>query len=296
MSPRNAGLHMQTVCQKIPGCLVSLLLVSATALAAAQGAKQVAPAESGRLGTVVRQELGDVACYLTMRDDAGRESTEMADFDLCTKNARLVGKKVELGFTQQRVMDESCGGDPACKKSRQVQVATTVRVISDRAESAPAKAVAGQVSFCAATEVTVFACRTGAKLVSVCADPASGPTKGYLQYRFGKPDSTDALELNWPERWSPPARVATGSTESFSGGGAAWLRIRKGDYAYVVFTGIGRWGPGGATQTREGITVERSGKADATLRCAQPAQSMLGPDWFARVGVESRGESFDLPD
>ncbi len=287
---------MQGIYQTILWCLVSFLVVGPIAYAEVDVARPAHTVVNGRLGTVVRQEVGDVVCYLTVRYDAGRETTEMADFDLCTQNARLVGKKVELGFTQQRVMDDSCGGDTACKKTRQAQVVTTVRVISDRAGKASTEAVAGQSSFCTATELVVFACRTGAKLVSVCADPTADPTKGYLQYRFGKPDSRDPLELDWPESRSPPAMVATGSTESFSGGGAAWLRIRKGDFAYVVFTGIGGWGPAGAIQTREGIVVERRGKAIATLSCAQPARSMLGPNWFAKVGVGSRGESFDFPD
>jgi hypothetical protein len=245
---------------------------------------------------VVSQELGDVACYLTLRDDAGRETMEMADFDLCTRNPRLQGKNVELGFTPKKVMNDSCGGDPACKKTRQIQLAITVKIIGESAQPPMAGGATEQVSHCTATETVVFACRTGAKLVSVCADPASGPKTGYMQYRFGKPERREALEISWPERLSPPSAMSSGDVEAFSGGGAAWLRIRKGDYAYVVYSGIGRWGSNGQTQSKEGIVVEHRAKTIASLKCSQPVTSELGPAWFGKVGIQSRGELFDLPD
>ncbi len=247
-------------------------------------------------GFVTSQEIGDVACYLNIRDDAGRETTEMADFELCTRNPKLQGKSIELGFTPRQVMDESCGGDPACKKTRQVQIATTVKVFGDSAQAPPSSRTVGRASHCTAAEMVVFACRTGTKLVSICADPASAPKKGYMQYRFGKLGDRETLDINWPENGLPPSVMSTGDADAFSGGGAAWLRIRKGDYAYVVYSGIGRWGPNGQTQVKEGVLVERGAKVITSLKCTQPATSELGPAWFGQVGIQSRGEIFDLPD
>ena len=247
-------------------------------------------------GSITRQEIGDTGCYLTLRSDTGSVTTQIADFELCTRHPKLPGKNVELGFTLKQVMDESCGGNPDCKKTRRVPVATTVKILGDAAPAMSTNQALERVSNCTATELVVFACRTGTKLVSVCADPASGPKKGYLQYRFGKPGNREALEINWPENGLPPQAAATGSTETFSGGGAAWLRIRKGTYAYVVYSGIGRWGPKGQTQSKEGVVVEHQGKAIASLKCTQAATSELGPVWFDQVGVQSRGETFDLPD
>lgn len=247
-------------------------------------------------GTITSQDLGDTACYLTLRSDRGTETALLADFELCVRHPGLPGKTVELGFASRQVMDESCGGSPACKKTRRVQVATTVNILGGTVQAAAMDQPSERASNCTANELVVFACRTGVKLVSVCADPASGPDNGYMQYRFGRLGNRDALEVNWPDDWLPPQAVATGSAEALSGGGVAWLRIRKGTYAYVVYSGIGRWGPNGRTQTKEGIVVEHHGKTIASIKCTQPATSELGPAWFDKVGVRSRGEIFALPD
>lgn len=247
-------------------------------------------------GTIISQTNGDIACYLELRSSSGKESTIMADFELCERHPNLQGKQVELGLSLRQVMDESCGGNLACKRTQQKQVATSLKILGTMAPSPSKEAEAKQASHCTATESVIFACRTGTKLVSVCADPASGPNKGYMQYRFGKPGNQAPLEIIWPESWLPPRAVASGNTEAFSGGGAAWLRIPKGKYAYVVYTGIGRWGPNGQTQSKAGIVVESQGKVLATLKCSQPVTSELGPDWFNKVGIQSRGEDFDLPE
>lgn len=277
-------------------CLIASGLILGAALPGQVFAQRNTVTKERIKGHVVSQVVGDVACYLKVRDEVGREVEAMADFDLCAKNPKLQGKRVELGLLPRQVMDESCGGDPACKKTRQVQVATTVTIIDPPVQPLASPPATKHVSHCTATEKVVFACRTGTKLVSVCADPASGPKTGYMQYRFGKPDSRETLEINWPEHPLPASTISAGDTEAFSGGGAAWLRIRKGDYAYVVYSGIGRWGPNGRTQTKEGVVVEHRAKVIASLKCAQPATSELGPEWFGKVGIQSRGETFDLPD
>jgi hypothetical protein len=148
-----------------------------------------------------------------------------------------------------------------------------------------------QSSFCAAGETTIFACRTGARMVSVCA------SKDALQYRFGKPGAApDVLEMTLPEPPLPPARAATGDTLMFSGGGGAWLRFTKGPVAYTVYTGIGKWGPNGEVRDKAGVAVERQGKLVANLACSGKVTSELGPDWFGRAGITSGGQEFDLPD
>lgn len=188
-------------------------------------------------------------------------------------------------------------GDPNCRQTERVPLVKTARVIDAAPPAKPATAgrPQGQASFCTSLEEPVFTCRTGAKLVSVCASKDATPARGHAQYRFGKPDSRDPLELVLPENLAPPARVATAQSVPYAGGGAAWMRFLKGDHAYVVFTGIGKWGPRGETQERAGLVVERGGKRIAHLPCTGPVTSSLGPDWFEKVGLESRGEDFDLP-
>ena len=146
-----------------------------------------------------------------------------------------------------------------------------------------------QNSLCAAGETTVFACRTGPKMVSVCASPDA------LQYRFGRPGA-DALEMTLPAQSLPPAKAATGDTLMFSGGGGAWLRFAHGPVAYTVYTGIGKWGPNGEVRDKAGLAVERQGKLAANLACTGKVTSELGPEWFSRAGIASGGQEFDLPD
>lgn len=153
-----------------------------------------------------------------------------------------------------------------------------------------------QASFCTSEESVVFACRTGGKMVSVCASKSAGPNRGYLQYRFGKPDSAEPLELIVPESHLPPPKVATGESVPFSGGGGSWLRFAKAPVAYTVYSGVGKWGPKGEVRTKSGIVVERQGKAIATLKCAGDRIGELGPDWFERVGIKANGQDFDFPD
>ena len=131
-----------------------------------------------------------------------------------------------------------------------------------------------QNSLCAAGETTVFACRTGPKMVSVCA----------------------SLEMTLPAQSLPPAKAATGDTLMFSGGGGAWLRFANGPVAYTVYTGIGNWGPNGEVREKAGLAVERQGKLAANLACTGKVTSELGPEWFSRAGIASGGQEFDLPD
>jgi hypothetical protein len=133
-------------------------------------------------------------------------------------------------------------------------------------------------------------------MVSVCASKSAGPNRGDLQYRFGKPDSSEPLEMVLPEARLPPPKVATGENVPFSGGGGSWLRFAKAPAAYAVYTGVGKWGPKGEIREKSGIVVERQGKAIATLKCTTKPISELGPDWFERMGIKANGQDFDFPD
>ena len=151
-------------------------------------------------------------------------------------------------------------------------------------------------SLCAPQETVVFACPAGAKLISVCASNDAATGAGYLQYRFGKAGSRGPLELTLPAGRTLPAAAASGDTLSFSGGGGAWLRFHDAPFAYVVYTGIGKWGREGATVEKQGVVVERGGAAIANLKCSSKVTSLLGPGWFGKAGVQRHGETFELPD
>ena len=248
-------------------------------------------------GVVKRLDNGDVSCVLTLEDDQGREFTEPGDFGICFQKPSILGKRVALTYAMAKVLAAECQGDVGCGKSERVALVTKARIVEARTDSkAAASPPSGQASFCAPQEEIVFACRTGAKLVSICASRDASATRGYVQYRFGKPDSREPLELLLPEDRPVPSKAVTGESVPFAGGGGAWMRFRKGAFAYVAYTGIGKWGPNGQTREKAGVAVEQAGRMVANLKCSGRPASLLGPDWFEKAGVQGRGEEFDFPD
>lgn len=247
--------------------------------------------ETKRLEGILRQALpGDIACQLELETADGETFHESAAFELCEDPA-LVGKRLRLSYTVENVLAESCQGDVECGRSDQVVLVSAARVLGDGTSGDD-----GQTSFCTAAETIVFACRTGAKRVSVCASKSSSPDEGYLQYRFGDPESDAPLEMVLPPGRLPPRYAARGENVPFAGGGGSWLRFRNGDYGYVVYSGIGRWGPDGEPMEKDGIQVERQGRVVANLPCSGPVLGELGPAWFEQTGVVAADEVFDFPE
>lgn len=247
-------------------------------------------------GLVTGVEAGDVACYLTLEDADGEPFTEMAAFEICEQQAQLVGKRVALSYAMDNVLAAECQGDVDCGKSDRVALVTSAKLLDgDAAPTADTEADAtpdaAPESFCSARESIVFACRSGAKLVSVCASADVSASSGYLQYRFGKPGA-GAIELTLPKDERAPSASATGENVGFSGGGGSWLRFRNGNHSYVVYSGIGRWGEDGQTLEKEGIRVENKGKTVADLACSGAVTSELGPEWFERTGITANDEEF----
>ena len=266
----------------VRGVVLSLLVVgtSWTVRAQAPATVKVGNATKIAVGTVTSL---DNACYVHLRDDAGKSFTEKADFDICFQKPSLVGKRVTLTYKLEKVMAASCQGDPDCKATETVPLIVTASIATTAA------------SLCAPSEDVVFSCPTGKKVVSVCASKNLSSTTGWAQYRFGVPGS--APEITLPVGQVHPTKVSYGATESFSGGGGAWLRFKNGPTSYVVFTGIGKWGPKGQTLSKAGVVVEQNQKQTAFLSCSTKETSELGPDWFSKAGiVPNSKEFFDFPE
>ncbi len=275
--------------------------VSASAQTPAASTVTVGKFTKKTLGTVTEINSGDVACYISLKDEQGKAFEELADFAICEKPKAYLGKRVSLTYQLDKVMADECQGNPSCKKTKAVALVTSLAVVDAKGTaSTPVAAAASskaQSSFCTPMETVVFACRTGAKMVSVCASKGATRDKGYLQYRFGKPDSTEALELTWPEGEVVANKAATGENVPFVGGGGSWLRFKKGGYGYVVYSGIGKWGPKGETREKQGVVVERDGKVVANLKCARAPDGELGPEWFDKFAVKPKAnEDFAFPD
>lgn len=279
------------------------LLTLAALPAMAQDTVTVGGVKKRAFGIPIEFQNGDVACRITLKDDRGATFDEAADFDLCAQEKALKGKRLALTYKAARVMAASCQGDPDCKKSETIVLIASAKPapLAAAAPSSPtpppAPAKAAQTSFCTPAETVVFSCRTSpTKMISVCASRDASPTKGYLQYRTGKPDSTDPLDLTLPSGHVPPPQAATGESVPFAGGGGAWLRVATKSVGFVLFTGIGKWGPRGEIQEKAGVAIERDGKQVASLKCTGKPISLLGPDYFEKVGIKSKGQDFDFPD
>lgn len=279
---------------------LGLLLLSALP-AAAQDTVTIGSEKKRAFGTPTAFRNGDTACYITLKDDRGATFEELADFDLCSLEKSLKGKRLALTYKTARVMAASCQGNPDCKKSETVVLIASAKpaplAAPAPAPAAPSPAKSAQTSFCTPSETIVFSCRTSpTKLVSVCASKDAAPNRGYLQYRTGKPDSGEPLDLTLPAAQVPPPQAASGESFPLAGGGAAWLRVSTKNIAFVVYSGIGNWGPRGETREKAGVTVERDGKTVASLKCTGKPLGILGPDWFSKVGLTAKGQDFDLPD
>lgn len=283
---------------------VALLLVSALP-AAAQDTVTIGGEKKRAFGTPTAFQNGDTACFVTLKDDRGVTFDEPADFDLCAREKSLKGKRLALTYKTARVLAASCQGNPDCKKSDTIVLIASAKPapLAAPAPAAPSPAAptpdrSVQSSFCTPAETIVFSCRTSpTKLVSVCASKDAAPNKGYLQYRTGKPDSSEPLDLTLPAAQVPPPQAASAETIPFAGGGAAWLRVAaKNNIAFTVYAGIGKWGPRGEIEEKAGLSVERDGKQVASLKCIGKPISLLGPDWFTKAGIKSNGLDFDLPD
>jgi len=114
--------------------LLAALAASLLPAAAAQGPDTVKVGKEIKktVATVTELQAGDVACYLTLKDDQGAEFSELGDFSICEKRS-LLGKRVKLTYTLGTVIADECQGDPACTKTRKVALVTAAKVLSGKA-------------------------------------------------------------------------------------------------------------------------------------------------------------------
>lgn len=81
-------------------------------------------------GTLERLVGGDAACYLEMRDEAGRAFTEPGDFGICARDPSPAGRRVQLAWGVADVQSPSCQGNPRCTKTERVALVTGLRFIT----------------------------------------------------------------------------------------------------------------------------------------------------------------------
>lgn len=81
-------------------------------------------------GTLHSASAGDVACYLSMKDDRGVTFDEMADFDLCAPESvrRFKGKRLALTYEIASVLSAECDGNMDRGKHDREALVKTMRI------------------------------------------------------------------------------------------------------------------------------------------------------------------------
>lgn len=110
--------------------LLGLSLASLGAGADEQAAQPLrkAGAKKPEVALLKSMEAGDVACYLTLVNARGEETTQMADFAICEMDA-LIGRRVQIRRTKANVMAESCQGNPDCTDTETVNLISKVKAL-----------------------------------------------------------------------------------------------------------------------------------------------------------------------
>jgi hypothetical protein len=93
---------------------------------ATKAGKQVPPQHAGQaakqtIGTITGLQSGDVACYVSLKDDQGVAFEELAEFEIC-ENTKLLKQRVRLSYVNGTVMADSCQGDVACRARKAVML------------------------------------------------------------------------------------------------------------------------------------------------------------------------------
>lgn len=101
-------------------------------LAALPAAAQQAPRPGPGEAVVVSATAGDAACYLTLRDSAGRQANWPASFELCEEGDAGVrpGRRYAFRWEAGNILHPSCQGNMDCGRSLRVMLAVEARPLA----------------------------------------------------------------------------------------------------------------------------------------------------------------------
>jgi hypothetical protein len=117
-------------------------------------------------------------------------------------------------------------------------------------------------SHCGANESVVFFCRSGTKVISVCASPNVLQRPGHLAYRFGRPGGPP--EMDFPPKGTSPAAVFSYFASSYAKGGTELLQFSVGEFTYQVFSEHHAFNWSGS-----GVVVNRGPTRTAYFACQE---------------------------
>ncbi|MEO1560533.1 MAG: hypothetical protein AAFS12_13205 [Cyanobacteria bacterium J06632_19] len=69
-----------------------------------------------KVGTIKRIEQGDLACYVNLIDEKGKEHNISADFDICADKEKFLNQKVKLSYKILNFND--CQSNEPCGKTK----------------------------------------------------------------------------------------------------------------------------------------------------------------------------------
>lgn len=126
-------------------------------------------------------------------------------------------------------------------------------------------------TLCQPGEKIVFTCGVQSKILSVCASSNFSTRAGTVQYRFGPQEQPELLFPNPPKS---PNGVFWASSTLYSGGSESRIRMKNGDYDFLMFDAIIRTGFGAGGNKPEftsGVVVKKKGKVASTRLCTTRA-------------------------
>ena len=77
-------------------------------------------------GIVLETQAGDTACYVRVRDEAGRTRSWMAGFEVCEANLRA-GRRYRFTWETGNVLHPDCQGNMDCGRSLRVWLISRAR-------------------------------------------------------------------------------------------------------------------------------------------------------------------------
>ena len=81
--------------------------------------------DTSKAPTVTSLQLGDHACYVTLKFADGKEQDWPASFDIC--ELPLLNKKVIYKTEKSSMAADSCEGDPECTETQEVEMITSMK-------------------------------------------------------------------------------------------------------------------------------------------------------------------------
>lgn len=80
-----------------------------------------------KIGTIKRIQQGDLACYVSLIDEKGKEHNISADFEICPQKEQFLNKKVKLSYDILNFND--CQSNEPCGKTKKESAIVKMEVI-----------------------------------------------------------------------------------------------------------------------------------------------------------------------